>query len=146
MPEATLTPKEAPQAVFLSREAIFSAAAESLKPKTVEVPEWGGNVQYTPLTMSTRREIRKKCMVLETNLQTAQTESVLDVESFEIYALIYCVIDPDKPGKKLFNPGDKEALESQFAAGPISTVSTAIMTESGLAPDAIKRGEDGTAV
>jgi len=127
---------------YLSRDDIFKAAAKSLEAKSVFVEEWGGDVRYKPMTMTERRQIRKKCQIKE--MAGGEITMTLDPEKFEVMALIHCCLDPEDDAKLLFTPDHAEQLETKMAAGPISTISTAILRSSGLAPDAIKRGESGT--
>lgn len=129
---------------YLSREQIFAASRKSLQPQSVDVPEWGGPVRYKPMTMTERRSIRKNCQTFEIDQGTGERTTTLDPEKFEIMALIHCCLDPEDDAKLLFTKDHAEDLETKMAAGPISTVSTAILRSSGLAPDAIKRGQSGT--
>ena len=131
------------QKKFLSRSDILAAGKRSLEPKSVHVEEWGGEVRYKPMTMTERREVRKNCQTYDIDKATGERTAVLDPEKFEVLALIYCCLDPEDNNKLLFTPDMAQQLEHHMAAGPISTVSTAILRSSGLAPDAIKRGESG---
>lgn len=128
---------------FLSRDAIFATAKKSLAPKSVFVEEWGGDVRYKPMTMTERREVRKACQTRELDKATGEMTAVLDPEKFEIMALIYCCLDPEDDAKLLFTKDHAAELETKMAAGPISIISTAILRSSGLAPEAIKRGQSG---
>lgn len=128
---------------FLSRDQILAAGLNTLKPQSVYVDEWGGDVRYKPMTMTERRQVRKRCQTYEVDKATGERTAVLDAEKFEVMALIHCCLDPEDDKKLLFSIDHADALEQKMSAGPISTVSTAIMRSSGLAPDAIKRGESG---
>ena len=130
---------------FLSRDAIFAASKKSLEPKSVFVDEWGGDVRYKPMTMTERRSIRKSCQTFEVDRGTGERTTTLDPEKFEVMALIHCCLDPEDNEKLLFTKDHADELETKMAAGPISTVATAILGSSGLAPEAIKRGESGVA-
>ena len=136
------TPAKKPQ--FLGREAIFLKGRAGLAPRAVYVDEWEGEVRYRPMSMELRREVRKRCQTVEMDTATGEQTKTLDPEKFEIFALIHCCLDPEDDSKLLFSPGHAETLEKEVSAGPISTVSTAILKDSGLAPDAIKRGHSGT--
>ncbi len=129
--------------VFLGRDAIFAKGKAALEPKSVYVEEWDGDVRYRPMTMQLRREVRKRCQTVELDPSTGENTKTLDPEKFEIYALIHCCLDPKNDAKLLFSLDHADKLEKEMAAGPISTVSTAILADSGLAPDAIKRGHSG---
>ena len=129
---------------FLSKADIFQQGAKSLADKHVLVEEWGGNVRYKPMTMATRRDIRKRCQVKELDSSSGEETMTLDAEAFEVLALIYCCLDPEDPTKLLFRIEDRVNLVEKVAAGPISVISKAILVDSGLAPDAIKRGHSGT--
>lgn len=137
-------PAPKPTKKFLGRDEIFATAAKSLEPKSVLVEEWGGDVRYKPMTMTERRQVRKKCQTWELDRATGEKTTTLDPEKFEVMALIYCCLDPEDDTKLLFNIDHAQQLEEKMAAGPVSTVSTAILVDSGLAPDAIKRGHSGT--
>jgi hypothetical protein len=95
------------------------------------------------MTLTQRREIRKNCQTYEIDRSTGEKTTTLDPEKFEVMALIYCCLDPEDDSKLLFTIDHADDLETKMAAGPISTVSTAILRSSGLAPEAIKRGESG---
>ena len=140
----TMAEAEATKPKFLSRDAIFKASAKSLEPQSVHVEEWGGDVRYKPMTMNERRSIRKSCQIFDVDKGTGEKITTLDPEKFEVMALIHCCLDPEDNNKLLFTKDHAEELENKMAAGPISTVSTAILGSSGLAPEAIKRGESGT--
>ena len=129
---------------FLSRDDIFAASKKSLEPQSVHVEEWGGPVRYKPMTMTERRAIRKACQTFEVDRSTGERTTTLDPEKFEVMALIHCCLDPEDDAKLLFTKDHATELETKMAAGPISTVSTAILGSSGLAPEAIKRGQSGT--
>ena len=128
----------------LTKKDIFEKANKSLSLRYVNVPEWGGKVFYVPMTMKERREIRKKCSTVELDPMTGEQATTLDAELFEIWAIIYCCRDPRSPDHRIFDPGDVQFLSEKMAAGPISHVATEIMKASGMAPNALKRGEEGT--
>ena len=123
---------------LLKKSDIF--AKKSLTPRTVYVPDWDGDVIYKPMTMSERREIRKKCVTTSPGAE----QSDIDQEMMELWAIITCVLDPDDAARKklLFGPEDINVLESQLAAGAISVVSLAILKASGLGPSSFRDGEE----
>tara|TARA_R110002126_G_scaffold10482_8_gene47669 strand:- start:1030 stop:1470 length:441 start_codon:yes stop_codon:yes gene_type:complete len=129
---------------FLGRDAIFLKGRAGLAPRSVYVDEWEGEVRYRPMSMELRRQVRTRCQTVEMDPTTGDQTKTLDPEMFEVYALIHCCLDPEDDNKLLFNKDHAETLEKEVSAGPISTVSTAILKDSGLAPDAIKRGHSGT--
>lgn len=123
---------------LLNKSDIF--AKKALDPKTVSVPEWGGDVKYKPMTMLERKQVRKKAS--ETKTVNGEVTVEVDQELLEIWAIIMCALDPD--GKPMFTPDDVTVLEEQMAAGAITTLSTAILRASGLAPDAFRESENST--
>jgi len=131
-------------AKILDKALIFKNASEALKPRTVTVPEWGGDVKYKPMTMTERREVRKKSVDIINDPNTGQPTTQVDSEMFEIYTLITCALDPNDESNNtlLFGPEDIPALESQIAAGGISTVAQEILKVSGLTGDSIFQGKE----
>lgn len=125
---------------FLKKSEIF--AKKGLEPKSIEVPEWGGEVLYRPMSMIERREIRKKCSITTTD-SDGRVNVELDAEKLEVLTLVYCVLDPTDESRKrlMFGPDDIFTLEEEMAAGGISTVSQAILRDSGLSGNAVFRGE-----
>ncbi len=126
---------------ILTRDDIFSK--KGLDARTVNVPEWGGDVMYRPMSMVERREVRKKCSTTIVD-KDGQTKVELDAEKLEVLTLVYCVIDSSDPNKKklLFDVDDIDVLESQMCAGGISTVAQTILKESGMAGNATFRSEE----
>ena len=126
---------------LLSKSDIF--AKKGLDPREVEVPEWGGTVRYRPMSMVERREVRKKCTstIVDSN---GQSTIEMDMEKFEVMALIYCVLEPGSNNKLMFKPDDVAVLEEQMAAGGISTVAQAILRDSGMAGNATFRSKEKT--
>ena len=125
---------------LLNKSEIF--AKRGLDPRTVNVPEWGGDVLYRPMSMVERREIRKKASTT-INDENGMPKIDLDAEKLEVMTVICCVLDPeDKAQKRLmFGQDDIKMLEEEMAAGGISTVAQAILRDSGLGGSAIFRGE-----
>jgi len=126
---------------LLNKADIF--AKKALDPRTVHVPEWGGDVKYKPMTMVERKEVRKRSTIQTTDKQgTAVVE--VDQETLELWSIITCTLDPtDETGvKTMFVPDDLKTLEEEMAAGAISTLSTAILQASGLAPNAFRDSEE----
>jgi hypothetical protein len=128
---------------LISKAEIF--ARKGLDPKTVFVPEWGGDVKYRPMSMVERREVRKKCSATTTDAN-GETKIDLDAEKMEVMCLIYCVLDPadQANNRRMFGPDDITVLEEQMCAGGISTVAQAILRDSGMAGNATFRGEKKT--
>lgn len=120
---------------ILSRQDILSK--RSLGPQQVDVPEWGGTVQFKPMTMVERREIRQKCMTTTIDEKTGEKITGVDQEKLEIMVIICCALQPD--GKVLFGLEDIAALEEEMSAGPISTLAQAILRASGFIPDAVDK-------
>lgn len=128
---------------LLKKSDIF--AKKGLDPKTINVPEWGGDVIYRPMSMVERREVRKKCTISSIG-KDGDPVLELDAEKLEVMTIIYCVIDPTDEAKKrlMFDPDDIATLEEQMAAGAISTVAQAILRDSGMGGKAVFRGENKT--
>lgn len=124
-------------AKLLNKSDIFSKTA--LEPREVEVPEWGGSVKYKPMTMLERKEVRKRSASSTVDANGATVIEV-DQESLELWSIITCTLTPDN--KPMFGPDDLKVLEEQLAAGAVTTLSTAILQASGLAPDAFRKSED----
>lgn len=128
---------------LLKKSDIF--ARKSLEPRTVYVPDWGGDVLYKPMSMLERREVRKKSTSIETGKDGDSVVNV-DTEKLEIFTVITCVIDPSDEQKKnlMFGPEDIPVLEEQMAAGGISTVAQAILRDSGMAGGALFQRKEET--
>jgi len=124
---------------YLSKQQIFERAKRLVK--EVYVPAWDGSVKYLPMNMDERRQIRKECTKLEVDQNSGETVQVLDVEMFEICSLVYCCRD-DSGTKLLFTRDDITRLQSEVAAGGISTVAGEIMKESGITTNVVKRSEN----
>lgn len=122
----------------LSKSDIF--AKKGMEPKTVHVPEWGGDVRYKPMSMSERREVRKKSTDMKSGKDGDMTVNV-DTEKLEIYAVITCTLEPDSD-KLMFGPEDVVVLEEQMTAGGISTVAQAVLRDSGMTGGAAFSGEE----
>lgn len=123
---------------ILSKADIFSK--KGLTARTVSVPEWGGDVRYRPMSMSERREIRKRSTEIIT--KNGSTDVQVDSELMEVYTVITCVLDPKDDAKLMFGPDDLEILESQMSAGGISTIAQAVLRDSGMGGEAAFRGEE----
>jgi len=125
---------------LLKKSEIF--AKKALDPQTVAVPEWGGDVKFKPMTMVERKQVRKKSTTTIT--VGSETTVEVDAEHLELWAIITCTLDPeDATNKKLmFGPDDFCVLEEQMAAGAITTLSTAILRASGMAPDSFRESEE----
>jgi len=128
---------------LLNKSEIFSK--KGLDSRTINVPEWGGDVLYRPMSMVQRREVRKKCSSSGVDAN-GQATIELDAEKLEVMTIIYCVLDPaDEAQRRLmFNPDDVQVLEEQMCAGGISTVAQEILRASGMAGNANFRGEKKT--
>ena len=125
---------------FLSKADIFNK--KSLKSQSVHVEEWGGKVMFNPMTMNERREIRKEVSIRTVNAM-GETEINVDQERFEVMCIVCCCVNED--GSPMFTKEDSDVLLSEMAAGPVSTLSTAIMKASGLMSDALTKSESVTA-
>ena len=125
---------------ILSKADIFSK--RGLDPKTIQVDDWGGEVLYRPMSMTARREVRKKCSTVVTD-ENGQSTIELDAEKLEVMCVVCCVIDPADPAQKklMFQMEDINTLEENMSAGGISTVAQAILRDSGMAGNATFRGE-----
>lgn len=128
---------------LLNKADIFAAAKKGLEPQTVTVDEWGGDVIYKPMTMTERRQVRKKAVEMVTD-NTGDTTAQVDTELLEVHTVLTCVLDPADEGRKklLFGPEDIPVLEEQMASGGISTVAQAILKASGMVGNATFRGEE----
>jgi len=125
---------------ILSKADIFKR--KGLSRRTVHVPEWGGDVAYRAMSMVERRECRKKSTM--TTSVNGEEKVEIDHEKLELWAIITCVLDPENESKLMFGPEDFAVLESEMAAGGISTVSQAILKESGMSGNASFRAEEDT--
>lgn len=123
---------------ILSKADIFNK--KGLTARTVNVPEWGGDIRYRPMSMTERREIRKKSTNISTKNGSADVQ--VDSELMELYTVITCVLDPKDDNKLMFTPDDLEVLESQMSAGGISTIAQAILRDSGMGGEATFQGEE----
>tara|TARA_R110002096_G_scaffold388802_4_gene583139 strand:+ start:484 stop:897 length:414 start_codon:yes stop_codon:yes gene_type:complete len=110
--------------------------------KTVHVAEWGGDVPYHAMSMKERRQCRKKSSI--TTKVNGEEKIDIDHEKLELWAIITCVLDPEDENKLMFEPGDFDTLEGEMAAGGISTVSQAILGDSGMTGNAAFRSEEDT--
>ena len=122
----------------LSKSEIY--AKKGMEPKMVNVPEWGGPVRYKPMSMSERREVRKKSTDITVGKDGETTVNV-DTEKLEVWALITCVLEPDG-NKLMFGPEDVTTLEQEMTAGGISTVAQAILRDSGMTGGATFSGKE----
>ena len=125
-------------ATYLSKAQIFERAKRFVK--EIFVPAWDGTVKYLPMNMDERRQIRKECTKLEVDEKSGDTVQVLDIEMFEICSLVYCCRD-ESGARLLFTRDDIAKLQSEIAAGGISVVASAIMKESGITTNVVKRSE-----
>lgn len=127
---------------LLNKSDIFAAAKKGFEPRTVYVGAWGGDVLYKPMTMEERREVRKRASSTTSNA-SGDTTVEIDQELLELWAIITCTIDPADSAQQrlMFDPSDLHALQGQFAAGPLSVLSMAILKASGLGKDDSFRGE-----
>jgi len=123
---------------ILSKADIFSK--KGLTARVVNVPEWGGDVRYRPMSMTERREIRKKSTEIST--KNGATDVQVDSELMEVYTVMTCVLDPKDDDKLMFTPSDLETLESQMSAGGISTIAQAVLRDSGMGGEAAFQGEE----
>lgn len=124
---------------ILKKSDIF--AKKALEPRSIFVEEWSGDVWYKPMTMLERREIRKQCMVSEIDKTTGESKLIVDQEKLELWAIICCCVDGDNKKESLFTQDDITVLEEEMAAGPITTVSQAILRASGLVTDAVQKSK-----
>ena len=98
---------------YVSKEEIRERG--KLKIKEVFVPQWGGKVRYRTLSLNARREVRKDSSTSEKNRITGEEEEAVDVEKFEVNALIYCVLEADSDNL-MFEQSDASWLEKDMAA------------------------------
>ena len=127
---------------MLKKSDIFSIAKKSFEPKSVYVPDWDGEILYRPMSMTERRQIRKKCMISSVDDMGNPIQEI-DQEMMEIWAIITCVLDPEDQSRKklMFGPQDVITLESEISAGCISVISMAILQDSGLANSSFRKDE-----
>ncbi len=123
---------------ILSKSDIFSK--KGLTARTVNVPEWGGDIRYRPMSMTERREIRKKSTNI--SVKNGSSDVQVDSELMELYTVITCVLDPKDDNKLMFTPDDLDVLESQLSAGGISTIAQAILRDSGMGGEATFQSEE----
>lgn len=131
---------------FVTKSDIFASGKEAFKPQTVYVAGWGGDVKFKPMSMSERREIRKKASVPGLD-ELGNPTQIVDQESLELWAIINCTLDPsDEANNRLmFGPQDFDALEKSVVAGSLSVLSLAILKASGMGPDSsFRKKEEGT--
>jgi len=123
---------------ILSKADIFNK--KGLSARTVHVPEWGGDIRYRPMSMTERREIRKKSTSVSTKNGSADVQ--VDSELMELYTVITCVLDPKDDDKLMFGPEDLATLESEMSAGGISTIAQAVLRDSGMGGEATFQSEE----
>lgn len=125
---------------ILKKSDIFSR--KSLEPRSVYVPDWGGEVRYKPMSMTERREVRKRSSEIKPDPNTGEQAVTIDTEKLEIYTVVTCVLDPTDSKKLMFGPEDIPVLEEQMAAGGVSVVAQAILRDSGMTGNAAFRREE----
>lgn len=125
---------------LLKKSDIF--ARKSLEPRSIYVADWGGEVRYKPMSMTERREVRKRSSEVRPDPTTGEMTVSIDTERLEIYTVVTCVLDPTDNKKLMFGPEDIPVLEEQIASGGISTVAQAILRDSGMAGNAAFRREE----
>lgn len=127
--QAPLAPQEGPAVTakgqplpMLTFEAI--QAVPDLKEEGVDVPEWGGRVTITGLTLGQMQEIRRAHTVA----------GVMDEAAVQIGVVAAGMVSPR------LTPDQAEVLKLK-AAGPVIRLSTAVMRLSGMTEDATKKAE-----
>lgn len=105
-------------------------AANDRRATTVEVPEWGVEIELRSLSVRERQALLDQARALDD-----------DADAAPIYAraIIACAYDP-ATGERVFTEGDMEALLDRSAAA-VDRLAPAVMEVNGMTPEAVEAGK-----
>ena len=108
--------------------------ADDTEKLLVEVPEWGGvKVELRSMSAAARMKLLKDAGALDGETDAAKMYPSM---------IIATAFDPDT-GERLFSPDDESWLMEKSMTA-LDRLGTAAMQVSGLAPEAVEAGKDGS--
>lgn len=108
------------------------AEASDIRAETVNVPEWGVDVEVRSMSMRARAAM----------FAQSAAGGALAIEKFYPAILIACCYDP-KSGEKVFGADDLDMLADK-SAGPVERLAKLALSVSGMSDEAVDEGKDGS--